>query len=144
MPKMTNKRLIALSQKIPELRQEEKAINKEIARLQKRLEELDVEITLASRVSDVIKGVPVWVSDIMGTSVSPVLSDSLTEADRRAKVWLNRHNDKTWRVGISGPGTRFLFTEETVGDWPTKKAALEAAKHWVALGERPVSPLVLN
>ncbi len=125
---LTNRQVVSAYRNLPKLKREHKELEKEAAKLQRRLGALGEKIYYAKLVDEIVDGIAL-------TGNYNAVGDDI---QRYADIYLNAHNKKTWgihfkrwtddyRVYVDGWGGADN-TEEEVNKW---------AKDWIVKGILP-------
>jgi hypothetical protein len=142
---MTNRRLVELWKRRKSLRRKFEVARREAERLTKKVERLGLLMEWAQEVTEVYRGVPLYV---MGLGREDVYPDGRRSGDvrrtvdqalkRTARFWQNCSDSKEWRVELLSRDFASSYDRKVGGSWGLRRAsALKMCREWAAFGRKP-------
>ena len=130
--KVTNKQVVEDSHRLPELRRELRALEREAIRLDKQVDALAERIDKAEAVDVVFDGVAI-------TEGAGYWHKVVDGYERSFHIYLNAHNQKTYGLSLSydagGSGRRETWCG---AGWATSEEAKIAGLQWLVHGTMPL------
>ena len=110
------------------------AVDKAVKELTEIRNELELTVMSAASVDEIVESVPIGM--IGGNEVMQVAAIQFA-TPRYARVYRNANESEFWGLTLNSFDNKPYGGEFMGSHWKTKKAALNAAKLWVATGEKP-------